>query len=93
MSDSAAVHIYVSGKVQGVGFRYDTQRHALYLGLTGFTRNLPDGRVEVEAEGDRKKIEDLIQHIRTGPPRAEVAAVDVSWKSPTGRFHDFSITR
>jgi acylphosphatase len=88
---SEAAHIFVSGKVQGVGFRNFTQRHATRLGLTGYTKNLPDGRVEIEVEGDREKIEDFVQRLRQGPPRSNVAAVGVSWKEPSSRFSDFLI--
>jgi acylphosphatase len=59
--------------------------------LLGFTRNLSDGRVEVEVEGERLKIEDLIRDLRKGPMRSRVDAVDVSWGRPSTRFSDFSI--
>ena len=56
-------HIFYSGRVQGVGFRFTVQRYALDLDLRGWVKNLPDGRVEILAEGDRQKIEQLCQRI------------------------------
>lgn len=86
-----AAHILVEGEVQGVGFRSFAQRHATRLRLTGYAKNLPDGRVEVEVEGDREKIEELIQRLRQGPSLSRVAEVGVSWKEPSNRFGDFLI--
>ncbi|MFQ5579680.1 MAG: acylphosphatase [Nitrospiria bacterium] len=90
-SRNSAARIFVRGVVQGVGFRNFTQDRAMSRRLLGFTRNLSDGRVEVEVEGDRRKIEDLIRDLRKGPPRSKVDAVDVSWESSSSRFSDFSI--
>jgi len=56
-------HVYYSGMVQGVGFRFTTQRYAQALKLTGWVKNLPDGRVEILAQGDRKKIESLFKNL------------------------------
>ncbi len=83
--------ILVSGRVQGVYYRAFTLQAAGRLGLTGSCRNLPDGRVEVIAEGDRDVIEILIGQLRVGPPRAKVEAVHVYWKPAERRFKDFSI--
>lgn len=66
----------VSGHVQGVGFRWAVRERAVGLGLTGFAHNLSDGRVEVEAEGDR--IDELAAWLHVGPPSARVAGVDVT---------------
>jgi acylphosphatase len=82
--------ILVSGRVQGVYYRAFTQQAAERLGLNGFCRNLPDGRVEVMAEGDRDVIERLIEQLRVGPPRAKVENVEVRWKPSEQRFKDFS---
>jgi len=86
-----SAEILVSGLVQGVYYRAFTQEAALRLGLTGFCRNLPDGRVEVLAEGDRAVIEILIDQLRSGPPRARVEDVQVRWKAAEKSFKDFSI--
>ena len=88
---SVCAEILVSGRVQGVYYRAFTQEAALRLGLTGFCRNLPDGSVEVVAEGDREVIEILIDRLRIGPPRAKVEAIQVNWKTADKSFKDFSI--
>ncbi|MBM7569898.1 acylphosphatase [Aquibacillus albus] len=63
------VHMIVSGLVQGVGFRYTTQQRAKEIGVYGWVRNLSDGTVEVEAEGDSKKVDQFIEMIKKGPRR------------------------
>ncbi len=82
-------HVFVSGKVQGVWFRGTTKDEADKLGLTGWVRNLPDGRVEAIFEGEKEKIEKAIQFCGKGPRGARVTAVEVSWESYTGEFKDF----
>lgn len=89
--DSRA-HIYVRGRVQGVFFRDHTRRWALSLGLTGWVRNVDDGRVEVTVEGDRTAIENLIARLEEGPPLSHVEDVDVDWEDYKGEFDDFKIT-
>ncbi len=91
VSRNASAHIFVSGIVQGVGFRNFTQGQAASRRLFGFTRNLSDGRVEIKVEGERLRIEALILDLRKGPLRARVDDVDVSWGDPSSRFSDFSI--
>jgi acylphosphatase len=86
-----SAEIYVRGRVQGVYYRGFAQEAALRLGLTGFCRNLPDGRVEVIAEGDRDVIETLIEQLRQGPSRARVEDLQIHWKPGGGQFKDFSI--
>ncbi len=88
----ARAHIFVSGWVQGVFFRDHTQRCAVSLQLTGWVRNLKDGRVEVIAEGDKQAIEDLISKLKEGPRLARVENVDVTWEDYTGEFSEFSVT-
>jgi acylphosphatase len=78
-------HIWISGRVQGVGFRYFTAGQARRLGVRGSVRNLPDGRVEVVAEGDRAAIEALLAAVRQGPPGAHVRDVRVDWTSAPDR--------
>jgi acylphosphatase len=70
--------------VQGVGFRYHVQRHAVTLGVAGFVRNLPDRRLEVAAEGPSAAVQALIEAVKDGPPGAAVQAVDVVWEAPRG---------
>lgn len=88
----ARAHIFVSGQVQGVFFRDHTRRWASSLHLTGWVRNLWDGRVEVLAEGDKAQIGNLIERLREGPPMAHVEKVDVSWEEYKEEFTDFRIT-
>ena len=71
------VHIIVSGLVQGVGFRMFVLREASARSLSGWTRNLPDGTVEVEAQGDSGRVDELIRQIRIGPSRSSVTSIKV----------------
>lgn len=77
--DSARLTALVRGRVQGVGFRAFVRRQALDLQLSGYAENLPDGRVEVVAEGARSELEHLLVKLRTGPAHAEIDAIDVTW--------------
>ncbi len=88
----ARAHIFVSGLVQGVFFRDHTQRWASSLDLAGWVRNLRDRRVEVLAEGDKEKINELIRRLKEGPPLAQVDEVDVNWEEYKGEFEDFRVT-
>lgn len=72
----------VSGRVQGVGFRYFVARAARGLGLSGYVRNLPNGTVEVAAAGDRAALESLATLLAKGPPGAAVKSVELDWSSP-----------
>jgi acylphosphatase len=83
----------VSGRVQGVGFRWFIAEAAESLGLAGTVRNLPDGDVEIVAEGDSASIEDLVNIAREGPPSAVVLDVQVRWEKPTGEFRAFGAYR
>ncbi|SHK14545.1 acylphosphatase [Marinobacter antarcticus] len=83
--------LLVSGHVQGVYYRASTQARAVELGLTGYARNLPDGRVEVVAEGTEDKLAQLKTWCDDGPPAANVDSVNVSEQTPAGGFTGFSI--
>jgi acylphosphatase len=87
----ARVHIEVSGVVQGVGFRYFVARCAERLRLAGRVRNLPDGSVEIVAEGPRPALEELVREVRTGPRMARVADVRVEWGEPNTRATAFTV--
>ncbi len=91
MIDLASVQAVVYGYVQGVLFRDFVFRQATKLGLTGYVRNLPEGSVEVNAEGRRKQLEKLISYLKVGPPMAEVDKVVVNWSEYTGNYSRFSI--
>jgi acylphosphatase len=81
----------VTGLVQGVNFRWFTQRRATELGLVGYVRNRSDGSVEFVAEGPRDALERLLDMVRVGPPSAVVENVEAKWDVSTGEFHRFEI--
>ena len=81
----------VSGRVQGVGFRYFVSDRAGLEGIHGYVRNLADGRVEAIVEGDEEAVERLERAIRRGPPTARVDAVDVEPLVPEGRPTGFAV--
>ncbi|HKV45814.1 MAG TPA: acylphosphatase [bacterium] len=85
------VHIVVTGRVQGVGFRFFTLNRARALGLRGFARNLPNGEVEVLAEGARDALEALLVALRTGPLGATVRGIQVDWEDVPCREREFVI--
>jgi len=85
--------VFISGRVQGVYFRAHTQRLAQKLGLRGFVRNLPDGRVEAVFEGEEPQIQEMIRWCHQGPRQARVSQVDVQWEDFQGDFEDFVILR
>jgi acylphosphatase len=77
--DMRRVHLWISGRVQGVFFRSSTQEQARARGLTGWVRNAPDGRVEAEIQGVPAAVEHLIAECRDGPPAARVTDVEVAY--------------
>ena len=81
----------ISGRVQGVGFRYFTYEQGRREGVSGVVRNLPDGRVEVEVEGDSESVERVERAIRRGPPGARVRDVVTHVLEPSGRASEFRI--
>ena len=83
--------LLVTGRVQGVGYRAFAARVASHRGLRGGVRNLEDGRVELEVEGLKGQILDLIEDLQIGPPASKVTAVEVEWSPATGRFLDFNV--
>jgi len=87
----ARAHVYVSGRVQGVFFRAETADMANGLGLAGWVRNLPDGRVEALFEGENEDVERAVDFCRRGPPGAHVRNLDVKWEDWKGEFRDFRI--
>lgn len=89
----ARATILVLGQVQGVFFRASTLEQAQSLNLTGWVQNLPDGSVEIVAEGQRYALDDLVTWCRRGPPAAEVADVIVRWGAHQSEFRTFMIVR
>jgi len=86
------VKAIISGRVQGVGFRWHILRSAQRLGLSGTVRNLVDGRVEVEAEGEEEALAELLDLARKGPSFSRVTNVSVEEAPYTGRYENFQIT-
>ncbi len=90
--ETARLRAIVRGRVQGVGFRYFVERNARELGLTGWVRNLPDGSsVEVEAEGERAKLEELLARLHQGPRMAAVDKVESRWDRARGEYQGFGL--
>ncbi|MFW5734869.1 MAG: acylphosphatase [Oceanidesulfovibrio sp.] len=86
------LHCYVSGRVQGVWFRGFTQETAHSLGLAGWVRNLPDGRVEAKAQGDDDSLAAFRDKLRQGPPHASVESIECN-ETEDESFSGFSIAR
>lgn len=91
MTKKVRAHIFVKGLVQGVFFRQNTLNKARELGIFGFIRNLPDGRVEAVFEGDKNKVEKMVEWIKKGPENARVNNQEVKWEEYKGEFGDFEI--
>jgi len=84
-------HVFIRGMVQGVFFRSETRHEAKKRGVRGWVCNLPDGKVEAVFEGEEKRVKELIEFCKRGPPGAGVTGVDVVWENYTGEFGDFEI--
>ncbi len=87
------LHLLISGRVQGVGFRYAVLAEARRMGIRGWVRNTQDDGVELLAEGDASCLHRLVTWSHGGPPGALVKDVDARWLPATGEFDDFSIRR
>jgi acylphosphatase len=77
-------HVFISGKVQGVGFRFSTQDMAFLLKVNGWVRNIRDGRVEAVFEGSKEKVDEMLRWCRKGPPAARVADIEITYEPPEG---------
>jgi acylphosphatase len=89
--DRERAHVYVSGQVQGVFFRDSTRKKAKQLGLAGWVRNLPDGRVEALFEGPQDRVREIIRWCEEGPSHAEVEDVDVEFEAPQEDLTGFEV--
>ena len=89
--DYAKVHGIVSGRVQGVGFRYFTQDVAAQYNVNGWVKNLPDGRVEFVAEGPKGMLNDFVKTINRGPVAGYVSALNINWEKYIGEYESFRI--
>lgn len=87
----ARAHVLISGRVQGVNFRASARDKARADGVTGWVRNLDDGRVEAVFEGPRPAVQRLVSWCYGGPSPARVDRVEVQWQPPTGDERGFSI--
>lgn len=85
------IYLIIGGRVQGVGFRYFTQHKARELNISGWVRNTPDGKVEIEAEGDDQNMETFIDWMKIGPARAVIKLFSVSEITPLRNFTNFSV--
>jgi len=87
----ARAHVFVLGRVQGVFFRENTRIKAQELGITGWVKNLEDGRVEVVIEGEKEKVEKLVEWLHQGPSLARVEDLEIKWEDYRGEFNSFEI--
>lgn len=91
MNEKIRAHIFVQGMVQGVFFRVKTRQKAKVLGVTGWVKNLPDDRVEAVFEGEKEKVEQIIEWIKKGPLFSRVDDVKVDFEEYKGEFESFEI--
>ncbi len=87
------VHVWVKGFVQGVGFRAHVQYSARQIGVTGWVRNVGYDTVEAIGEGERGKLERLVEAVKQGPIGSQVDEANVEWQNATGEFQDFQMRR
>jgi len=92
MGEKARAHVVISGRVQGVFFRMETQRAAKNRGVYGWVKNRRDGKVEAVFEGDKKRVDAMIEWCWKGSPMAQVQNVEVVGEDYSGEFVDFSVT-
>ena len=84
-------HLFASGLVQGVGFRYFVYNRAINLDLIGYVKNIFSGEVEIEIEGDRSLIEEFIKEVKVGPRSANVKDLKIEWLNSTKSYRSFEI--
>ncbi len=89
MPEAARLHAIITGRVQGVGFRFFVIRNAKQLGLAGWVRNRTDGAVEIIAEGDKQDLQRLVSKLKIGPPTAWIEDISMQWRAPEDNFVDF----
>jgi acylphosphatase len=89
--ENARARALITGRVQGVAFRFETRRAAERIGVSGWVRNRADGSVEAVFEGRRPQVEEILAWCGRGPALARVAGVDVRWEAATGEFEGFFI--
>ena len=92
MEEKIRVHAIISGRVQGVFFRMETQRAARRFGVCGWVRNRRDGTVEALFEGDKDRVDAILDWCKQGPPHAHVTDVKLDRREFTGEFETFEIS-
>ncbi len=92
MQEYKRLHVFLSGLVQGVGMRFFVKNQAESLGLTGFVRNLEDGRVEIIAEGSEKQLKELLKRLENNAV-GNITNVELDWEKPAGQYTEFVINR
>lgn len=90
-NDRERAHVYVSGEVQGVFFRDSAREKAEELGLSGWVKNLPDGRVEAVFEGPPNEVREIVRWCEGGPPHARVENVDPEYDAAHGNLSGFEV--
>lgn len=85
------LHLFFTGRVQGVGFRHTAEEIGLKLGLTGWVRNLHDGRVEIVAEGSKEGLDALLENLSACHLGPHIKKRETAWEKPTGEFTDFCV--
>ena len=91
MTERIEAHLFISGLVQGVFFRSETKRKADEIGVFGWVKNSPDGRVEAILEGEREKVEKLVEWIKKGPTGSRVDSVELEFRKAKNQFQEFEI--
>ncbi len=91
LKSKVRAHVFITGRVQGVFFRYKTRNEAKKHDVTGWVRNLSDGRVEAVFEGNKEDVGKLIDFAGKGPSGAKVLDLNVKWQDYSGKFNDFEV--
>lgn len=92
MEENVRARVVISGRVQGVFFRAETQRAAERIGVHGWVRNQPDGTVAAVFEGSKQSVDQAVEWCWQGSPMSEVTDVAVNWETPSGEYNTFDIT-
>ena len=93
MPDNVRAHVWVKGRVQGVGFRSHVESVARQTGVTGWVRNVGYDEVEAVAEGTREKVEQFVELMKQGPRASRVDESRIEWEESTGEFREFGVKR
>ena len=86
-----AVHMIAHGRVQGVGFRFFVRERAVPYGVKGWVKNLPDGSVEIHAEGEEEQLQEFINEVEDGPSFGRVSKISAEWVEPKNIYKSFNI--